>query len=441
VPFTSQLGTENSTLGEFQILGSEGGDDVVVVQDTHIPLVIEDGHLKQLPTGDDIIVNGVRFPPQLQDTNVDLYVSTVGDDDTGDGTNLLPFATLQRAAQEFVKYIPGPGVTITVNFGAGIYSSARYVPTYAYGSSVVFQGGGFVGAASGKALSNFDLAYSTDASFAGLQYFDMDVTLTGYDVVVGEFLFITAVVDGGGAVNRQACLGLHKVIAWDSGTEVATVRVWSRVGVTALPSGTITATVSQFKTVFQFGGLSNDQGGIDVRGQTDAGLFNGMVFEAGDSSEYSNAYAVRTEAAGTMRAQVVGFHGFSRGVLLASQSDFRCTSTCGFSKLLHYSAQVGFQCDCDLAGSFINGCSTSAFIGQSGARVRLQTGTIVGCGDAFAVQSEQATVLLFGTAMFYGDGSTTAIQARVAGTVDARSVTFTGYTANTSTATSGIIVT
>jgi hypothetical protein len=440
VAFTSQLGTINSTLGEFMVLGAEGGGEAAAAQETHIPLVIEEGHLKQLPTGDDIVVAGVRFPPQLQDTNVSLYVSTVGDDDTGDGTAGLPFATLQRATEEFPKYIPGPGITITVNFEAGIYSFARYIPTYAYGSAVVFQGGGFVGAASGKALSNFDGSYSTDGSFAGLQYFDMDVTLTGYTVVVGEFLFVTAVVDGGGAANKEACLGLHKVIAWDGGTEVATVRVWSRVGVSALPSGTITATVSQFKTIFQFGGLSSDQGGIDVRGQTDAGLFNGMVLEAGDSSEYSNAYAVRTEAAGTMRAQTVGFHGFSRGVFLASQSDFRCTSTCGFSKLLHYSAQGGFQCDCDLAGSIINGCSTSAFIAQSGCRFRLQSGIIVGCGDAFAVQSEQATVLLFGTAMYYGDGSTTAIQARVAGTIDARSVTFTGYTADTSEATDGIIV-
>ena len=59
---------------------------------------------------------------KLLTSQLDLYVSTTGDDTTGDGTELLPWATPHRAMRELFAYIITPEASATVHIADGQYT-------------------------------------------------------------------------------------------------------------------------------------------------------------------------------------------------------------------------------------------------------------------------------------------------------------------------------
>ena len=59
---------------------------------------------------------------KLLTSHLDLYVATTGDDTTGDGTELLPWATPHRAMRELFGFIITPEASATVHIADGQYT-------------------------------------------------------------------------------------------------------------------------------------------------------------------------------------------------------------------------------------------------------------------------------------------------------------------------------
>lgn len=77
---------------------------------------------------------------RIASENINIYVSTTGNDTTGDGTSGKPFATIQKAIDVLPKF--GNGKTATINVGGGTYSAGAVIDTMiGYGSlSIKLQG-------------------------------------------------------------------------------------------------------------------------------------------------------------------------------------------------------------------------------------------------------------------------------------------------------------
>ena len=85
----------------------------------------------ELYINNDIVLAGLK-------DNVTLYVSTTGNDSTGDGTSGKPFLTIAKALSVLPKNLNGKTATITV--AAGTYNEARVDVTSFSGGELVITG-------------------------------------------------------------------------------------------------------------------------------------------------------------------------------------------------------------------------------------------------------------------------------------------------------------
>ena len=213
--------------------------------------------------------------------NEDVYVTTAGNDSTGDGSVGAPYLTVARAITHVSGLYAG-AYAITVHIAEGHYSCAATLNfNYPFGANVTFRGDYEDHAAC--ALSNIDAA--TTVEVAGTAFFDFDVTLpAGKTTAIDDYIMFR--VAAGGA-NPELAEGVARVIGWNAGTRVATVRSYVRNGVTLLPSGAITCDISVIKTVLQF--PTNGQDGIKVVGTFYGGKWDGLALQG---SFTTNAYGV-----------------------------------------------------------------------------------------------------------------------------------------------------
>lgn len=245
------------------------------------PLVITSGLIQEIAEGDTIPVE--IMPPAIT-ADLELYVDTAGDDVTGDGSIGNPYLTIIRAAEHYLTVDPG-NFFINIHINAGVHDcDEKFTVIYPFGGKLRWLGESASFAT--PTIANIDGAASTDANFAGLEYIDFDLTLTGLadsPTPVGMFVHMDGCTGG---TNPQGLNGLHEIVAWDGGTDVATCRVWRRLNTTELPSGAITVSKALLiKSVLQF---TDDDHGIDVRGPYEMGDWDAIVIR-GNATAYGSA--------------------------------------------------------------------------------------------------------------------------------------------------------
>lgn len=120
--------------GYFRVLSSTAGYPAITQQD------LEDGgNVYQLPFARFTKnVSGIgSFVSELESVNIStgdmaIYVSKSGNDSLGDGSEVLPFATIQKAIDSVPKNLDGR--TITINVSSGTYSEDLSVTGFHGGS-------------------------------------------------------------------------------------------------------------------------------------------------------------------------------------------------------------------------------------------------------------------------------------------------------------------
>ena len=213
--------------------------------------------------------------PRVLTGDETVYVTKAGNDSTGDGSVSTPYLTIDRAIVHLNDLYIGATNAVYINIGAGHYAEPTLAMYHPFGSRCVFNGATAIEKAS-CATSNFDVAATSFVS--GLEYYDFDLTLTGETVTVGDFV---GIYEASAGTNPHLILGVHEVIAWDGGSDKATLRVYVRSSIGGvMPSGAIVGdTCAIFKTI-----VNLTSSGLKVDGPYHAGIWDDMVF-AGDGTE------------------------------------------------------------------------------------------------------------------------------------------------------------
>jgi hypothetical protein len=393
--------------------------------------------------------NDIMFPEVLT-KDVTFYVETDGDDANGDGTTAAPFKTVFGALNRISTINPA-SYSITIQFGKGIWYLDRTIrPNYPFAGSVSFIGNRHnVGSAKhDSTVSNIDPGYTTNPdpgpSGAKLQYFDCDVdltALTGFttpDVEVGYFLNINAT--SGAGTNQPALLGNHEIIAWNSGTDVATIRVWSRLGVSALPTTPITVTGGNVQqTVFKWYDLVDDHG-LEVTGGN-GGEWQDIVLH-GNQNQFDTRRGLRVWNAGSVAPNVrFGIHNFDVGAEVFSGGAVEMPV--GFiskiwTKGIVVAANAGVRFN---FGSIMNGIGQIGVQCQQSAIVLVNTSYFIGCTDSYCLWAWTGGYIDATSAKcYYGDGAgDICLYATVLGDIIKTSITRSGFTTNESNLTGGRI--
>jgi hypothetical protein len=379
---------------------------------------------------------------ELLTEDVTFYVSTTGSDSTGTGTSTNPYKTILKAFERIAFIIPG-NYSITISMGRGIHVLDRTIrPSWPYGSNLTVDGQRRA-VATTLTISNIDTAYSTDGDFTNLQYFDCDIDLSGDspEVAVGYFIRIK---DATGGTNHDAIRGLHEIIAWDSGTETATIRVWSNEGVSALPSGSITATTGDvIQTVITWEDAVADHG-IDCDG-VNGGIWTDIIIK-GNQNQFDVYRGLRVTAGGSLSpAARFGVHQFDVGAEIFNNGMLEMPLGM-MSKIWTIGASVGaggtmrFNFD-----SYMNGCGTLGVRCQQGGNFIGDNSTYVGIAQQYAMTSEQGALISLANSLFlYEDAAlvtTACLRSESLADISAGGVFVSGFTTSTSTATSGRIIT
>lgn len=398
-----------------------------------------DGTLRPLGHDETLLVDG-RQIPQVLTEDLDVYIAVSGNDVTGSGRVDDPFFSIHKALDYIAHIIPA-NFQINIHCDEGIYTLDRnIVPTHAYGGAINITGEK-TNVNTTLTISNIDVSYSTDASFPNLQYFDCDIDLSGDSpsVKVGYFIRIK---DATGGTNHDALRGMHEIIAWDSGTETATIRVWSKVDVAALPTGSITATNADvLQTIFKFD-ESIDDHALEING-FHAGKWNWVVIR-GNQNMFDARRGIRCQGGGTFVAQSpCGLHNFDIGIecfngssvefaagMVSKIFTIACSTSAGSNVRLNFTA-------------YVSGCGQSAAWCQGGGNITLGDSIVVACAETYCVLCQRGgTVEATDAFFFYEDKSpvsTACFRADSLGNIAATGVTVTDFTTTNFTATQGRI--
>lgn len=412
-----------------------------------IPLVQVSGQVQQLAAADDLDlsvndlhvedvfasgeVTADNIPVEL-DADEDIYVSTSGNDVTGDGSVGNPYLTIFRAAQHFNLLIPGTNV-ISVILSAGSHDVDETITfTYQYGSNLEW-----VGDAEDVAtptISSIDATATTGSSpYTGLEWieYDLDLSAANPDPVVGNFVYLEGCTGGS---NPGGLNGLAEVMSVSSGT--ATCRLWRRVGTTELPSGAVTvASAKLLRTVLNF---TADDHGMNIQGPYDMGNWSGVVFKGNDTAVGSSKRGVRLFTGAGLRSasgftagvNIDGLHlyqwntgyeiiGSGATVYALEGSVSKCTAR-GFR--IDNGASVRFT------GGVVHGCGTIAVNCSSGADCEFSTTNIHSVANP--VSADRGSVGVSSCLIEFDQGGQTAITATNGGFVRADGATLTGFATN-----------
>lgn len=359
--------------------------------------------------------------------DLDIYVDTGGDDDTGDGSVGNPYLTIHRAAEHYVRVIPGD-FSVNVNINSGVHDvDDVFSVVWPYGDALNWVGD--YESVATPTISNIDGAVTNgSAPYAGLEWleFDLDLSAADPDPVAGQFVRLTACTGG---TNPQGLNGLHEIMSVASG--VATCRVWRDIGTTELPSGAITvASALLLRSVLHF---TSDNHGIDIRGPSDVGNWDGVVLRGNDDAVGSSKRAVRLfNGAGIRAANNVGNTGGLH--VYEWQTGFEVVGAAAAYLQIGGAAKItSIAIQCDYAGVVrasgpftFNGIVTRSLQASNGSQI-LAPSSIHQAVDAAALAQTGGFINLASATVHYDDGGGTAITAQDLGRVHAQSITIAGF--------------
>ena len=177
----------------------------------------------------------------LVGADLTLYVSTAGDDDTGEGTSASPWATLARAMEHLKDKWIAQDATVTIDVAAGTYTATTATDlSHPCGARIKISGATPLS----KTLSSI---YSSSGGASNWTLVLQLNNVTG--ISAGDFVLIRTT--SGGSLPEMV-RGCHKITAVDSGNSRITIA--SNHSHTTAPSGTVTGTVDIVQTVLQYNG-------------------------------------------------------------------------------------------------------------------------------------------------------------------------------------------
>ncbi|MHC4301375.1 MAG: hypothetical protein ACYS7Y_29255, partial [Planctomycetota bacterium] len=377
-------------------------------------------------------VDGAAVPVFTNTANYTINVTTTGNDTTGDGSSISPYATVARALQDLRKLVPAGDVDqdylILIHVAAGHYTeSAQLKPGYAYGGQVNIDGE--VQDCNASTANSYG---SDTALSSGLSYIDVSGQLvSGTTATVGDYLVVKA---ASGGTNPHLTEGSHEITAWNSGNRDVTFRVVRRSGISAVPSGTInlaTAYVAKTKIT------SSASAGIKCGGSTSGGKWNKMVLvgpgTSGSGVWIVNGASISLDAYFSTSGWDQNLYAQNMALIFADQtvhsySDATCVK-------LQNGAVINLRYGAVISG--VRSIGVNCFLGATLAGYQLRASTagsasVINCSQGGFVDASSSIIKdPFSTAV-YGN-------ATIGGGIDFTGGTQTGGSAST-TATNGYIV-
>lgn len=384
------------------------------------PLIRDcDGNIRPLQSNESLRVGDYLVPNQVLTADWTIYMSPAGNDTTGSGTQSDPFRTAQRVLEFVANIIPGT-FTIKVVVEEGIIEHDDTITMFhPYGESILFEGQIETIDAPDLDCGNFDVSTSTDGDYSGVQYFDFDCTLPmGSEIEVGMFIAITSVSGGS---NAPALLGLHEVIAYDSGPRDATLRVWQNLNITELPSGSITAGGELFKSVIWFPTATQ---GVFIENK--AGVWTNLVLRGNPTAFASSEGGLCIARQASVLCGFLGITEWGKGIdsFVASVAQTFSTrlSFCGSSGISSTDTSVIKA----TSASIVSGISGPALSAGNTSTIVFE-GDIVACGDDTVTSARGSYVDVRNVDIYYDDGTATALLATQHSTIEATGASVTGY--------------
>ena len=394
------------------------------------PLVVDcTGAIVPMPSDGTLKTDIAGHPVIPLERDLVIFVSTTGDDFSGDGTEAKPYASLPRAL-EHVKSI-NPGIfDIEVSIAEGDYALTDTIrPELQFGERVSWKGAMDTHAGSGDLeFSGFDTGFSTDGDFSLMQFFDCIITLpSGFTSAVGQFIGVDGPSDG---VNPAGCYGVHEVIAWDGGPREATVRIWSFENTTEIPSGSVVSSGHVFKTVLNFT-MTTQANAISVTGPHHGGNWSQLVIAAVGTSAWATTRAVQTDVHGQIEFGVAGIHNWVQGLDSRDSGFIRALSTY-ISKTNGQIILLTSNAVMNLTSSILTGCAAATAISVTIVSQLIAPGLkVVGAGRLTTIQVAIGSTADLRTAeVFFDDGVATAIKAVTGSKIIATGAVVTGYSTN-----------
>jgi lipopolysaccharide export system protein LptA len=346
-------------------------------------------------TDGDITVDGYPVTRRLN-ANINLYLSTTGNDSNGGYSSGDAFLTPTRVMTELYKYTLGNHI-INVQVSEGTFNHTVAIdPGHPEGARIAWIGTS--ANYTNQTINNIDASPSALAT--GLEYIDFDITLpAGSGASTGHYIFVRTT---SGGTNPNLVKGCHKIVAYSA--NVATVRCARTDGVTTMPSGTITAnTLTLVKTVFS----CSSSAGIYSARSLHCCNWDKMVFE-GDGS---------TTAVWMLRRSIITL-GASFGTSnwhtnLNCQYNSSITADGSFHAYSHaYLVSVNSEGNVALRnGSIFNGGRSVAMRAYDFSLLNFQNGELYCGAHPYAIQA-------------FRGGYVTAIDANIEGTQATGSVAF-----------------
>ncbi len=269
-------------------------------------------------------------------SNETVYVTTTGNDTTGDGSVGAPFLTLTRTLEHLHSLDFGL-YNVYVDIAAGTYNEPAALDIkLRQGRQVFWQG--VASRVVSQDTSSISASDTLLPDSSGLRVYDVTMILPGgITVAVGDYV---AIRDVAGGANPEALIGCHYVSGWDGGTNTATIQIVFYTGCTKA-TGTVTCTIDIIETIIAFDNTS----GITMSGPYHGGNWNGLVLE-GNYNTVSKTGAARGVAIYN-RSEIVldykggasdalGVVGFQVGLEVFNQST--CWASYCYINRTHFAA-------------------------------------------------------------------------------------------------------
>jgi hypothetical protein len=225
---------------------------------TQVPLIVENGQIRQFASGDQLLISGQKFPTAdggageflktdgsgnlswgnaVISASATFYISTTGSDTTGDGTSGNPWATITKVISYLSTRRIVTDAVITIQFADGTYSySAQQVWRHPDSPTCVIQG-----------TNTYDKTMSSVVSSSGgAGAWSIVIQLNSVaNIAVNDYIVMLSSSNG---TNPRLMLGCHKVTNVDTGN--VRITVTSRSLNAGAPSGAVTGTVTVLKSIF-----------------------------------------------------------------------------------------------------------------------------------------------------------------------------------------------
>lgn len=241
-------------------------------------------------------------------SNITLYVTTGGDDVTGDGTEGDPWATLTQALAWLSDKLISAAATVTIQIDDGTYvRTATDMLGHVNGDRINIVGENTYD------ITLASIASSTGSTGAWSIVLNVD---DSSDAAIGDFLLIPYNISGG-SLTETLC-GCWEITGVSSGTP-DTITITSTHRHTVAPSGAVSGTVTITKTILQYNGV----GGLSITASA-LGLLDKLTLLGNGNGRGLAASAASAVTCGSN----VGISSFDQNMLSASSSSIIAEYIC-----------------------------------------------------------------------------------------------------------------